>query len=1037
MSPRFFAYFSPLCLLVSTFLTSTILIFKVDIKRVLLLLSLTCVSFLSSASSVTPDFQRLELDSDWLNGAFESRGLVYGTQESWIQPIFVEHPQTLPVDTITDGIFNLIVDNQYRVSQAGEQQGYSHYAVQAISAKGLEYISQISVDIDPSYEHVVFHGIEVYRDGLTLDKTNDSRFSLDKTDNGNDLIYDGTLTAFWVVNDIRVGDVIEYSYTRYGQNPLFKDAFSASKNLQWSVPVQQQFYRVLWGKSNKLNIKVHHSEEPFTVTQLGDETDYQMHVKQLPPVNISQDAAAWFKPNVWAQVSETASWQQVINWAKPLFDKQTDTSDLLKAKIQEIKQQSHSLEQQVMQSLNFVQQDIRYLGLEMGLNSHLPSKASDTLLKRYGDCKDKSVLLISLLNGLGVDAYPALVNTESGQLLSDYLPSSNSFNHAIVKAIIDDKTYWLDPTLLYQDVSLSTLYQPDYGHALVLKQDEEQLTSMANDFSGSSISFDEHYDFTLGPEGAGELSTTVKYYGQKARTIKAQIVNNGVDDLAQQYAGYYDKRMNGVRIKQPLTIVRDSDLGSIAITEQYELPQAWQKDDQSFEVFIYESQVSNYLGVPESFSRRELQLSHPLKIDGKTQIKLRNLDWSFNKETVNESNRFFDFSYKVFFDQKLNTLHFDYHYISKIDRVEINQLDQYIEALKKVNNLDVYKIMDNANLTNDAAYKDDEAITSGLERENMMYILTGILFLLVIIYAFVSLLQESIPEYESIFYPVSSIKFFSLSFVTLGLYTAYWSYKNWQFVQSRERPDVWPVSRAIFCPLWYYALFSWLEIDSEQRDKRHWLIPSWLAFVLFSSFLIWSFASSRKELSMVDYIMPLIFFTPLLYYVNKINGKDSEAYQLHSKWHPRNVVVICCSLPLLLFVVGQDLGLSAKDEVIAGEDLWPQHIEFMQQHKLIEKTEIPILFYSDDWLDNYADGNGFTEKHVFSYWLESDQLKFESTDFNSIADIQVNDKDNDKRTQIIIVKHNGDEFILYATKTAAADKLFSKRLIEVWQRHHS
>lgn len=1008
---------------------------RVNIKRGLLLLSLGSMSLLSSANSVTAEYQRLDLDNDWLAGAYESKGLVYGTQESWIQPIFVEHPENLPVDTITDGIFNLIVDNQYRVSQF-EQQAYSHYAVQAVSAKGLEHISQISIDIDPSYEQVVFHGIKVYRDGLVLDKTNDSRFSLDKTDNGNDLIYDGTLTAFWAVNDIRVGDVIDYSYTRYGQNPLFEEAFSASRNLQWSVPIQQQFYRVLWGKTNKLNIKVHHSEEAFTVSQLGDETDYQMHVRQLPPVKISQDAASWFKPNIWTQLSETSTWQQVINWAKPLFDKQTDSSELLKEKIQQIQQQSTSLEQQVSQSLNFVQQDIRYLGLEMGLNSHLPSKASDTLLKRYGDCKDKSVLLISLLNGLGVDAYPALVNTDSGQSLSSYLPSSNSFNHAIVKAIIKDKTYWLDPTLLYQDVSLSTLFQPDYGYALVLKEGEQQLTSMANDFSGSEISFDEQYDFTSGPEGAGELITRVEYYGQKASTIKAQIVNNGVDDLAQQYAGYYDKRMNGVRIKQPISIERDNELGTIAITEQYELPQPWQKDEQSFELFIYESQVSNYLAVPESFSRRELQLSHPLKIDGKIQIKLMDIDWSFKKETINESNQFFDFSYKVFFDQKLNILHFDYYYLSKVDRVEIDQLDQYIIALKKVNNLDVYKIMDNSNVINGAANKADEAAIKQLEREYTMYILIGILLFLVIVYAFVSLMQESTPDYESTFYPVSPIKFFSLSFATLGLYTVYWSYKNWQFVRSRDRPDVWPVFRAIFSPFWYYALFSWLEIDSEQREKRHWLIPSWLAFVLFISYLIWSFASSGIELSILDYVMPLIFFAPLLYYVNKINGKDSEAYQLHSKWHPRNGVIIGCSVPLLLFIAAQGLGLSAKDKVIEGDDLWPHHIAFIQKNKLIDKTEIPILFYSDDWLDNYADGNGFTEENVFSYWLEGDQLQFESTDYNNIADIQVNDEDPDNPTQITIVKHDGDKFILYATKTDAGDKIFSKKLIEVWQRHH-
>ena len=57
----------------------------------------------------------------------------------------------------------------------------------------------------------------------------------------------------------------------------------------------------------------------------------------------------------------------------------------------------------------------------MGTNSHQPTPASETLALRYGDCKDKTVLLISLLKALGVEAHPALVNTEDNKLAYRYL----------------------------------------------------------------------------------------------------------------------------------------------------------------------------------------------------------------------------------------------------------------------------------------------------------------------------------------------------------------------------------------------------------------------------------------------------------------------------------------------------------------------------------------------------------------------------------------------------------------------------------------
>lgn len=1014
---------------------STALSLTLSVAVCSLLLNFSVLS-IANANSISAVTERLSLDEDWHSGTYREQGVIYTQQPTWVKSVAVSEPDNEPTAQLADGIFHLLLDNQYRVSESGEQSKFNRYVIKAVSAKGLEYVSQINVSYDPSYERIAFHGIKVIRGGVEIDKTLDSQFSLDKSDSGNDLLYDGSLNAFWAVNDIRIGDIVEYSFTRYGQNPVFASTFTGSRTLQWQVPIHQQFLRVLWGKSTPLYFKMQNTEQSFTESRLGNETDYQLLIEQQPTLTVSNDAAAWYEPYAKAEFSESKDWQSVVDWARPMFERQLDDSAALQSKVKQITEQTDDLEQQVMLALNFVQQDIRYLGIEIGSNSHFPAKASDTLAKRYGDCKDKSVLLTALLKGLGVDASPVLVNSQTGEALKDKLVSAKSFNHAIVKAEINNQTFWFDPTLLYQQVALDAVYQPNYGYALVLKSGVDALEKMPAERSGSKITFAEEYDFSDGVAKPSAFASTVTYSGYQARSKRAAIVDSGVQALSEQYAKYYDKIFNGLTVNTPLTVTKDNTQGTLTISEDYLLSAPWTEgDDGGFTIYLYETQVSPYLSIPESLSQRALPLSYPLQVEGDIVVNLRDSNWSFSDETLEEDNPFFYLNYQVAYNKKQHQLTLSYDYRTKVDRVEVEQLADYIAALKKVDSIDSYGIVDYPNAAT-AAATSALLTTEPLESVNR-WVIVGILLLLGIVYCLVDLLIEAKSRHQSQFYPVSLVKFFVLSLFSFGLYAAYWSYKNWQYIKyEKDRPDIWPVARAIFSPFWYFALYLWLEVDRDQQEKRPYLIPTWIAVLLFIGYWAWSATNQRVDYGVWDYLMPFIVFLPLAMYVNALNSKTSEAYQTNSKWHARNWVFIVCMAPLTGFVAAQQFGLSAQDDVIQGEDLWLHDIDFMQQNKVFTENETPVLFYSDDWLSNRADGNGFTPETVFSYWVENDELQVASSPLSAVEDIQVdyaNASEEAGVTEVTIHVEDGDEFVLYATTTDEKDKVFVKRLMQQWQ----
>src|SRR5690349_12678225 len=80
---------------------------------------------------------------------------------------------------------------------------------------------------------------------------------------------------------------------------------------------------------------------------------------------------------------------------------------------------------------SFVQREIRYVAVEVGIGGYEPHHAQATFKNRYGDCKDKVTLLSTMLSDIGVESYYVLINTSRGVVMPEF-PSPRFFNHAIV-----------------------------------------------------------------------------------------------------------------------------------------------------------------------------------------------------------------------------------------------------------------------------------------------------------------------------------------------------------------------------------------------------------------------------------------------------------------------------------------------------------------------------------------------------------------------------------------------------------------------------
>ena len=89
--------------------------------------------------------------------------------------------------------------------------------------------------------------------------------------------------------------------------------------------------------------------------------------------------------------------------------------------------------------------DVKYTGIEFGEASIVPRTPAEVFERRYGDCKDKALLLTALLRSAGIAAEVALLDSGFGPDVDPDVPGFGSFDHAIVY-LPGSRPLWIDAT---------------------------------------------------------------------------------------------------------------------------------------------------------------------------------------------------------------------------------------------------------------------------------------------------------------------------------------------------------------------------------------------------------------------------------------------------------------------------------------------------------------------------------------------------------------------------------------------------------------
>jgi hypothetical protein len=241
-------------------------------------------------------------------------------------------------------------------------------------------------------------------------------------------------------------------------------------------------------------------------------------------------------------------WTEIGNWYEGLASGRTEAPLEIAAKSRELAT-SPEFKGKIQGVAGFMQREIRYVGIEIGVGGLQPHPAADVFRYRYGDCKDKVTLLIAMLNAVGVRATWVLVDTDRG-FVDPALPSVRG-NHAIaaiempagysdpdLRAVVTARTgkqYLIfDPTDTYTPIGLlRSNLQGSYG--ILVAGDNSQVIQLPT-LSPDANVVDRTASFVLSADGALKGTVTEARSGEAAAHYRRLYNEEGEKEQSEDMA---------------------------------------------------------------------------------------------------------------------------------------------------------------------------------------------------------------------------------------------------------------------------------------------------------------------------------------------------------------------------------------------------------------------------------------------------------------------------------------------------------------------
>ncbi|HZL99233.1 MAG TPA: DUF3857 domain-containing protein, partial [Planctomycetota bacterium] len=346
----------------------------------------------------------------------------------------------MPEDAANEPIECLDRTVVWRVHSDGTEHRYEHLVLRVLNQGGVRQLDSFSVPSRGNARPHVYHVRVIHPDG-SEERAPPAR--------GNWRWYD--------LPPLRPGDIVDAEYRLdeqqadvFGQYFGERHEFYPDLYDGW-IPTRRSELVVIGPPDVPLYPSVRNGEGLEHAASTDEQgltvLSWVATDLQRPPMESKMPGRTELAPVV--DVTTFEDWDAFANWWWAFIQKEFVTTPAMQAKVAELTEGLATEEQKVAAITRFVGQEIRYNAWPFGTHGYEPFSAATIFERRFGDCKDKSILLRQMLAEIGVEAVPVLINAEH-ERADEPLASAmvGLFNHCIayVQPTADRPGYYLDAT---------------------------------------------------------------------------------------------------------------------------------------------------------------------------------------------------------------------------------------------------------------------------------------------------------------------------------------------------------------------------------------------------------------------------------------------------------------------------------------------------------------------------------------------------------------------------------------------------------------
>ena len=350
------------------------------------------------------------------------------------------------------------------VLPTGQSRYTTHQVVKIFTERGIQRYGDIAIPYQPAAQNI---GVNIARtiavDGTVLQPPNEAF---------NDVTPPGLLSqnlysdAMWKVISmvgLAPGVCIEYQVTLEDKVPGGETWITGGYNFQATEATLETSFVLQMPESWPIQWQVANDPRPQDPDILHTENDTVIYIwkyGETPALTLEGGMPHVNDIVPRLRYSSIKDWDSVYTWYKDLAKGRYTPDADIAAKVQQLIDNLMTEDAKIRAIYHFVATNIRYVGIELGQSAYQPSPATEVFQMQYGDCKDKTTLLISMLDLAGIKAYPVLLSVAPYERVDTTLPSLSQFNHMVTAIPTSPDTYiWLDPTSTtcsYGDIPYNT-----------------------------------------------------------------------------------------------------------------------------------------------------------------------------------------------------------------------------------------------------------------------------------------------------------------------------------------------------------------------------------------------------------------------------------------------------------------------------------------------------------------------------------------------------------------------------------------------------